>query len=163
GASEVAWLAAVAERTASQLRRATDAELLGRSRELRERLARHLPGARAQGIGRGRGSAPRERAGSVFLGGIRGSPPLPGVPARSPEQIFAAVSRYTELVSRLVGESGGAVVEFHGDGLMAVFGAPRALPDKERAAVEAARGVARAVPRLEVGGEELSVGVGIAT
>jgi adenylate cyclase len=75
------------------------------------------------------------------------------------------VSRYTDAVSRLVGERGGAVVEFHGDGLMAVFGAPQPLPAKERAAVDAARAVAGAVPRLglELDGAPLSVGVGIAT
>ena len=160
-ASEVAWLAAVAERTASQLRRATDAELIERSRDLRERLARYVPGAVAERLERGEEIAPREREVSVVFVDIRGYTRFSET--RSPEEIFAAVSRYTDLVSRLVGERGGAVVEFHGDGLMAVFGAPRALPAKERAALLAAREVAEAVPRLEVPGAPLGVGVGIAT
>ncbi|MBW2316743.1 MAG: adenylate/guanylate cyclase domain-containing protein, partial [Deltaproteobacteria bacterium] len=51
-----------------------------------------------------------------------------------------------------------------GDGMMAVFGAPRKIAHKERAAVEAGREVVEAVGALPVeGGETLSVGVGIAT
>jgi class 3 adenylate cyclase len=160
-ASEVAWLTAVAERAASQLRRSSDAELLGHARELRERLARYVPGAVAEGIERGEELAPREREVSLFFVDIRGYTSF--AETRSPEEIFATVSLYTDTVSRLVGEQGGAVVEFHGDGLMAVFGAPHALPAKERAALRAAREVARAVPRLPVAGAPLSVGVGIAT
>jgi class 3 adenylate cyclase len=160
-ASEVAWLATVAERVASQFRRSTDAELLGRARELRERLARYVPGAVAEGIERGEEVAPREREVSLFFVDIRGYTSLAEL--HSPEEIFAAVSLYTDAVSRLIGEQGGAVVEFHGDGLMAVFGAPRTLPSKERAALRAAREVARAVPRLQMGGAPLSVGVGVAT
>jgi adenylate cyclase len=62
----------------------------------------------------------------------------------------------------------GSVVEFNGDGMMAVFGAPRELAHKERAAVEAGREMVEAVGTLSVpdtsGGEtKLAVGVGIAT
>lgn len=160
-AGEVGWLAAVAERAATQLERAGDAALLDRSRELRERLARYVPGALTENIERGEEIAPREREVSVFFVDIRGYTTFSET--RSPEEIFRTVSRYTDVVSRLIGEQGGAVVEFHGDGLMAVFGAPRPLPAKERAAVLAAREVVRAVPQLEVSGEPLSVGVGIAT
>jgi class 3 adenylate cyclase len=159
--SEVAWLAAVAERAASQLRRTTDAELLSRARELRERLARYVPGAVAEDVVRGDEMAPREREVSLFFVDIRGYTRFSET--RSPEEIFAAVSLYTDAVSRLIGEQGGAVVEFHGDGLMAVFGAPRGLPAKESAALRAAREVARTVPRLPIAGAPLSVGVGIAT
>jgi adenylate cyclase len=60
------------------------------------------------------------------------------------------------------------VVEFNGDGMMAVFGAPRELAHKERAAVEAWREIVAAVVALPVddaggAGTKLSVGVGIAT
>jgi class 3 adenylate cyclase len=60
-------------------------------------------------------------------------------------------------VSTLVQESGGTVVEFNGDGLMAVFGAPESLSRKEQAAVEAARRIVDSMPA------RLSVGVGVAT
>ena len=160
-AGEVGWLAAVAERAASQLGRAGDAAHLEHSRELRERHARFVPGALTENIERGVEIAPREREVSVFFVDIRGYTTFSE--SRSPEEIFRTVSLYTDVVSRLVGEQGGAVVEFHGDGLMAVFGAPQPLPAKESAAVRAACEVVRAVPKLEVTGEPLSVGVGIAT
>ena len=52
---------------------------------------------------------------------------------------------------------GGAIVEFNGDGMMAVFGAPEALAEKERHAIEAAREIVDSSP------PELAVGIGIAT
>ncbi len=60
------------------------------------------------------------------------------------------------------------MVEFNGDGMMAVFGAPRDLAHKERAAVEAGCEIVAAVgamPVEDAGGHQtkLSVGVGIAT
>jgi adenylate cyclase len=73
------------------------------------------------------------------------------------------VNRYTETVSQIVQRHGGSVVEFNGDGMMAVFGAPRELAHKERAAVEAGREIVAAVGALRVDGAQLSVGVGIAT
>jgi adenylate cyclase len=76
------------------------------------------------------------------------------------------VNRYTETVSQIVRKHGGSVVEFNGDGMMAVFGAPAELPTKERAAVEASREIGPAVGALQTEGPEptrLSVGVGIAT
>ena len=48
------------------------------------------------------------------------------------------VNRYTEAVSAVIQRRGGTVVEFLGDGLMAVFGAPEPMPDHARVAVEAA-------------------------
>ena len=88
--------------------------------------------------------------------------------SRHAEEIFSAVNRYTEAVSEIVRRHGGSVVEFNGDGMMVVFGAPRDLAHKERAAVEAGRELIESVGSMTVedpaGGETiLSVGVGIAT
>jgi adenylate cyclase len=88
--------------------------------------------------------------------------------SRRSEEIFSTVNRYTETVSEIVRNRGGSVVEFNGDGMMAVFGAPEPLADKERAAVEAGREIVEAVEALtvpEAAGRatKLSVGVGIAT
>ena len=64
---------------------------------------------------------------------------IPASPKRGEaEEIFHTVNRYTETVSQLVQARGGSVVEFHGDGLLGVFGAPEELPMKERAAVQVA-------------------------
>src|SRR6185437_15610615 len=65
----------------------------------------------------------------------------------------------TETVSSVVTEFGGAVVEFNGDGMMAVFGAPRHLENKERAAVLAAKRLAESVPKMN-SETPLAVGVG---
>jgi len=84
--------------------------------------------------------------------------------SRRAEEIFSTVSRSTETVSETVRKYGGPVVDFNGDGMMTVFGAPREIAHKERAAVEAGRELVEAVGALPVeGGQPLSAGVGIAT
>jgi class 3 adenylate cyclase len=57
------------------------------------------------------------------------------------------------------------VVEFNGDGMMAVFGAPVPLADKERAAVTAALAIRSRVRALRFGDDArgLDVGIGVAT
>jgi len=87
---------------------------------------------------------------------------------RGAEEIFRIVSAYTETVTRVVSQHGGTVVEFNGDGMMAVFGAPDPLPDKERRALAAARQIVAEVSGLQglplgPGGGRVSVGVGLAT
>jgi adenylate cyclase len=76
---------------------------------------------------------------------------------RPAEDVFTTVNEHTERVSALVQSQGGVLVEFNGDGMMAVFGAPEPLPSKERAAVEAARKIVDSMPA------SLAVGVGVAT
>ena len=65
--------------------------------------------------------------------------------------MFSMINRYTEAVSAVIQRRGGTVVEFLGDGLMAVFGAPDPLPDHARVAVEAACEVVAAVRDLALG------------
>ena len=83
---------------------------------------------------------------------------------REPSQIFSTIDRYTEAVSRAVHARGGTVVEFGGDGMMVVFGAPREIERKEEAAVLAADAILVEMRRLEAeSGEWLEVAIGIAT
>ena len=159
--SEVAWLTAATERAAGQLQHASDTDLLEQSRELRSKLARYVPGAIEQQLAEGEELEARTREVSVLFVDIRGYTGFSE--SRDASDIFSAVSQYTETVSRIVLAHGGAVVEFHGDGVMVVFGAPKEIPLKERAAVEAAREIVDAVPRIQVDGATLEVGVGIAT
>jgi len=81
--------------------------------------------------------------------------------------VFATSSRFADAVSRVVREHGGAVVEFSGDGVMALFGVPESSARKERDAVRAGRElvavVGSLVPAGSEGGCPLSIGVGIAT
>ena len=133
---------------------------------MQEALRRYVPGAVADQLARGERLEAGEREVSVLFVDIRGYTSF--AEHRAAAEIFSTVNRYTEAVSEIVHRHGGSVVEFNGDGLMAVFGAPRDLPYKERAAVEAGREIPTAVGALPVeepkgGAVELSVGVGIAT
>ncbi len=107
----------------------------------------------------------REREVSVLFVDIRGYSAFSAT--RKADEVFSVINRYTELVSSLVRERGGSVVEFNGDGMMALFGAPEALSQKERAAVETGCAIVdsmrEAAMGVAAGAEPLSVGVGIAT
>jgi adenylate cyclase len=80
--------------------------------------------------------------------------------------LFSVINVYTEAVSAVIQNCGGTVVEFLGDGLMAVFGAPDPYPDHAAVAVRAAREVIAAVRNLTLDIDEdtpITVGVGIAS
>ena len=129
-------------------------------------LRRYVPGAVAEQLSAGAELSSGEREVSVLFVDIRGYTSFSE--SRRAEEIFSTVNRYTETVSQIVQRYGGSVVEFNGDGMMAVFGAPREIAHKERAAVEAGREIVEAVGALPVedashGPTTLSVGVGIAT
>ncbi len=137
---------------------------------MQEELRRYVPGAVAEQIQSGQDLEAGVREVSVLFVDIRGYTTLSE--DRRAEEIFSTVNRYTETVSQIVQKHSGSVVEFNGDGMMAVFGAPRELAHKERAAVETAREILAAVGGLAVEGEgpegtplsvALSVGVGVAT
>jgi adenylate cyclase len=131
-----------------------------------------VPAAVAERLASGQDVEAGEREVTVLFVDIRGYTGFSE--AREAEEIFHTVNRYTETVSQLVRARGGSVVEFHGDGLLAVFGAPDALAMKERAAVQVARDIVVAMGALPTpsrnGGATqmpaagpLSVGVGIGT
>jgi adenylate cyclase len=128
-----------------------------------ERLRRYVPGAIAEELERGGALAPGEREVTVLFVDVRGystfAEPL------APAQIFEAVSAYTRAVSEEIRAARGTVVEFNGDGMMAVFGAPEELAEKERAALRAALAIRRRVRALRFGPDagSLDVGIGVAT
>jgi adenylate cyclase len=118
-------------------------------------LRRYVPGAVANRVLAGDALEPTEREVTVLFVDIRG---YTGLAERlGAEDVFATLNEHTERVSRIVKANGGTIVEFNGDGMMAVFGAPDPLPKKEQAAVEAARKVVDSMPG------QLAVGVGVAT
>jgi len=160
--TDLSLLAAVAEKVSTELRRFDQEETVREARAMQESLRRYVPGAIAEQLGSGDELASGEREISVLFVDIRGYTGFSE--SRQAEEIFSTVNRYTETVSQVVQEHGGSVVEFNGDGMMAVFGAPRKIAHKERAAVEAGREIVAAVAALTIeSGETLSVGVGIAT
>jgi class 3 adenylate cyclase len=165
-ATDAALLSGLADKAADELLRFEQADVERHTRELSEQLRHFVPAAVAREIDGGFRLDPGEQEVSVLFVDIRGYTPFSE--GQRPDAIFAAVSQYTEAVSRVVDGCGGSVVEFHGDGLMAVFGAPRPLDAKESCAVRAALAISTAIPQLDVRGADgephrLDVGVGIAT
>jgi len=164
--TDLSHLSALAEAVSARLLVFDQAQLLHQSEEMQESLRRYVPGAIADQLASGTELEASERQVSVLFVDIRGYTSF--AESRRAEEIFSAVNRYTETVSRIVRAHDGSVVEFNGDGMMAVFGAPRELPHKERAAVAAGRSICAAVSALPVSSAEgesarFSVGVGIAS
>jgi adenylate cyclase len=152
-------LAAVAAEASNQL-------VLGESIRMQEALRRYVPGAIAAELASGREVEADERDVSILFVDLRGHTTY--AETRRARDVFSTVNRYTEAVSRAVRDRGGSVVEFAGDGMMAVFGAPTPMPGKESAAVAASEAICRAVADLaddtrERGEPPLAVGVGVAT
>jgi adenylate cyclase len=130
-------------------------EVTRQAQAMQSALRRYVPSAVAERVLRGDALEPAEREVSVLFVDIRDYTRV--TEGLGAADVFAKLNEHTERVSRIVQECGGTVVEFNGDGMMAVFGAPEALARKEQLAVEAAR---RIVDSMR---ERLTVGVGIAT
>jgi adenylate cyclase len=77
---------------------------------------------------------------------------------RAPE-VVATLNRLFERIVPVIHAQGGHVDKYVGDGLLAVFGAPRRQPDHADQALAAALEIAAAVE--DEFGEELSVGIGL--
>jgi len=136
--------------------------MLEEARSLSERLRRYVPEAVAEELESGADPDAAEREVSILFVDLRDDSRY--AESHGPEEVFSTLNRYAETASALVESHGGHVVEFSGDGLLAVFGAPRALEAKEQAAVEAGCAIPRAVEGLRGSGETaLAVAVGIAT
>jgi class 3 adenylate cyclase len=163
-ATDLTLLTSLGKTASSHMLRFDEAELLERAKAMQEKMRRYVPGAVAEAIALGDDLATGEREVSVLFVDIRGYTAF--ADGREATDIFSTINRYTETASKIVTENGGVVVEFNGDGMMAVFGAPRPLAEKETSAVRAARALVDAVPRIagpEVEAPVLRVGVGIAT
>jgi adenylate cyclase len=161
-ASEVAWIAAVADRMGAELLRMRASAEIERGRELQDAYRAWVPGSLAEQIERGDALEEGEREVTVLFVDIRGYTSF--AERRRSSEVFSIVNRYTNEMSRAVEGHGGTVVDFSGDGVMAVFGAPRPLADKELAAVAAAEEILRAMQGVSgQAGAQLQVGIGIAS
>jgi class 3 adenylate cyclase len=137
---------------------------LRHAQKMQRALRRYVPGAVAAEIESGHTLELGAREISVLFADIRGFTTFSE--GRDAAEIFATVNWFTDRVSEIVHRHGGSVVEFSGDGIMAVFGAPTSLPAMERAAVDAGRAIVAAVSAGGMSDFEnlpLGVGVGIAT
>lgn len=83
-----------------------------------------------------------------------------------PEQVVDMLNRYLEPVVNVVFSNSGLLDKFYGDGIMAVFGAPRPADDDARRAVTAAHQILQQVHALNAQPGAiwpLSVSIGLAT
>ena len=164
--TDYALLTAVADKVAGELLRFEEAETHRQTRETQDALRRYVPEPVAARIVSGQELEAGEQEISVLFVDIRGYTTY--AEGRNATEIFSLINQYTETVSAVVRRYEGTIVEFNGDGMMAVFGAPEPLIEKERAAVAAGREIVAAVRLLalegkRMGGQPLEVGVGIAT
>lgn len=84
----------------------------------------------------------------------------------APERVIAMLNDYFDAVTSAIYKHGGTTNKFIGDGLLAFFGAPQALPNAAKSALEAAQDMLinlRAVNRrlIDSGQEPLEVGIGL--
>ncbi len=84
----------------------------------------------------------------------------------SPEAMIGLLNRFHAAAALAIQNSGGAVDKYVGDGLMATFGLPQALPAPQRNALEAAQNLLLRIDALNAeleaeGVEPLKVGIGI--
>ncbi len=153
--TDLALLTAVSNRCSEVFAR-LDADASARQAEkIQSALRRYVPGAVAERLVQGASLAPSEQEVTVLFIDIREFSRF--AEARSAEDVFGTLNEHTERVSSIVSEGGGTIVEFNGDGMMVVFGAPEELARKELYAVEVARKIVDSMPA------PLSVGVGVAT
>jgi class 3 adenylate cyclase len=155
--TERALLVSVADKIAGELQRFDQAERLAASDRLQTTLRQYVEPGIADRLGRGEAIEIGEREVSVLFSDLRDY--TAWAQGRPLAELHATVNRYAEIVARIVREHAGTVVDFAGDGMMAVFGAPDEIPGKEHAAVAAARRIVETVRQLAV----LSPGVGVAT
>jgi class 3 adenylate cyclase len=103
---------------------------------------------------------------SVMFSDIRGFTSM--VESESPEQTIELLNNYYALMFEAIGSHGGVVNQMIGDGLMALFGAPRPLADCAGSAVAAALEMielieAFNVERAAASKPPMRIGIGIAT
>ena len=126
--TDLALLTGVADKVSTQLERFDEAEIARQTRAMQEELRRHVPKAVARELEAGEDLEARERAVSVLFVDIRGYAAY--AESRRAQEVFSTVNQYTTAVSSLVEKFGGSVVEFNGDGMVAVFGLPVSWPTR---------------------------------
>jgi class 3 adenylate cyclase len=163
--SDLALLGTLAHAVSERLSRFEKDALLADLEKARATLKRYVPGAIADELEQGGELTEGERSVTLLFVDIRGYSRY--AEARSAGEVFSTINQHTREVSAIARQYGGHVVEFNGDGMMVVFGAPRPLEHKEQAAVAAGLAmldrIERAADLPKVSANRLSVGVGIAS
>ncbi|MEZ4365992.1 MAG: adenylate/guanylate cyclase domain-containing protein [Kofleriaceae bacterium] len=89
---------------------------------------------------------PRAVTATILVSDLRGFTSLSE--RVSPTELLTLLSELQGAFAQVVVDCGGTVDKFMGDGMLAVFGAPAALPDHASRGVEAARGLLVALARV---------------
>ena len=84
------------------------------------------------------------------------------------EELITVINHYFEVMSNVITKYGGTIIEFLGDGIFTIFGAPKDLPDHPQAAVKCAVEMQRAMKEVNEWNEQngfpkLEMGIGINT
>jgi adenylate cyclase len=101
---------------------------------------------------------------TVLVSDLRGSTPMGE--ALEPPVVLTVINRYLDRMINVIMRHGGTIDEFTGDGILVLFGAPRAMPDHAKRAVLCALDMQNAMPELNkenaaLGLPELRMGIGI--
>jgi adenylate cyclase len=130
-----------------------------RERErLRELFGRHVGEEVApQALERGADLRGEQREVSALFVDIMGSTTM--AQDRAPGQVVDALNRFFDRVVNVVGDEGGWVNKFEGDGALCVFGAPVDQPDHAARALRAARRLRHELDDLRE--SDLDAGIGV--
>jgi adenylate cyclase len=101
---------------------------------------------------------------TVLVSDLRDSTPMGE--ALEPTQVLTVINRYLDRMIGVIMRHEGTIDEFTGDGILVLFGAPRAMQDHAKRAVLCALDMQKAMPELNrenaaLGLPELRMGIGI--
>lgn len=137
--------------------------LQARQRERARRLVGHfVPEALTDSLMESGGVlAPANREASILYTDIAG---FTGIVERlPPKTVIAMLDAYFAAVEGAIVEAGGAVTQFQGDAVLAVFNVPIERPDHAARAVAAARRIAAITSSERFAGERLPTRIGVNT
>lgn len=144
------WLVGIsmANRSAAQLlarreRRSRDLVMQRLSQHVTERVAHHLVHSPLAGELGG-----ERREVTVLFSDLQGFTSL--TERLPPEVMLALMNRYLDAMSGEIAAEGGTLANYIGDAIFAIFGAPDALPDHARRAVNAAIRMQQALSRFNL-------------
>lgn len=141
-------LSMLASHTSTQLIHCDQAELIDQLHERSAALQRFVPSAIAAQIARGESLKREEREVTVLFVDIRGYTRL--AEELDSEETYSMVTAFVETATEAVHQRGGHQVDFRGDCIMAVFGAPEGLEKKESVAVDVALEIVARAPTIGV-------------
>jgi len=162
--TDVRQLMLVGETASFCLEHFAQSAVIAQTRQMRDALRRYIPTSVAEAMDQGEKLEPVESDVTVMFVDLRGYTAL--CEPMAPQQVLDFTAKYTATASEVLRNYGGNLVEFSGDGLMAVFGAPKSLEHKENAAVRAGFELVDALHSRgpqRPDGKPLGVGIGIAT